>query len=244
MKIYLDKNNQLTGYEMTFFDPKKKRPKTDLKTGKEAKSAYLNEKQNRFIQRYIEKGGKITDLKFNGRLIENKIKNKPFVCGFDKYKTIIIDVEKFRADSDLSRHLKDSEKYTIEELENIPIDKIDKKYLYYSDNFIIEKESQGGIPASGKKRFFALFNENKDLSAFSFIIFKPMPILLVLYHDERFNNAGYILINKIVEKLKDEKIKYFDLGGLTGKESGINQFKRKFGKEIFVKDRFLYENSL
>jgi len=245
MKIYLDPTNKIIGYETVFYDKKKeKRPITDLDNGNRQWGMLLNEKQNKYIQKHLDKGGKITQLtlKKDGSLTVNKpdeAKTKGNCTNCPK--TIMIDTGLIKFNSDLMRHMKDKVLYTFKELDVIPFESIDESYLYFIDKSIIEFEKNGRYQIDRSlKRFFGLFDKDNHLVSFIYLFQREIPIMMLLYQDEKYDNTGYIILYYLIELFKKEGKKYLDLGGLTREESGINQFKRKFGQEILIADRFLY----
>jgi hypothetical protein len=247
MKIYLDSNKRLIGYEVVFYDKKKeKRPVTNLENDDKKSQLFLSEKQNNFIRDYADKAGKISDLilKDDGTFEESK--RQTIVREGDCIncpKTVVVYIESFKPNSDLQRHFKDKALYTFKELNTIPFDSINDKYLYYFDKSIIEFEKNGRYQIDRSlKRFFGLFTSDNKLAAFIYIIQKEIPIIMILYQDEQYDNAGYIVLNYLIDLFKIEKKKYLDLGGLTKNESGINQFKRKFGMTINIADRILFSD--
>lgn len=236
MKLYLDKNKRITGYEVTFYNPRGKVPETHLDTGQEQYVAFLNHEQNKYMQEYLHKGGKVTDLIFDGNFIESKQNLYPQVCGFDLHKTVIVDVQAFNPNYEITRHLKTIDAYVFEELLEIPIEKIQTKYLYHSDELVLKRVHAGTLTRGKNKRYFGLFDK-EELVAFVFILdILTFPRMAVLYHNETYNDGGYQILFSLINLLKKEGITYLDLGGLTREESGINQFKRKWGKEIFASE--------
>lgn len=243
MKIYLDSNNKVIGYETVFYDKKKeKRPITDLDNGNRQWGMFLSEKQNNFIREHLDKGGRITQLalrKDGTFLVENEQQKQGDCVGCPK--TVMVDTSTFKVNADIKRHLKNKEEYKFMELQNIPFDGIKEKYLYFFDKSIIEFEKRGKLNTDKSlKRYFGLFTENNVLVAFIYTLQKEIPIIMILYQDELFDNTGYIILSYLIDLFKKEGIRYLDLGGLTRQESGINQFKRKFGSIIPIADRFLY----
>lgn len=243
MKIYLDSNNKVIGYETVFYDKKKeKRPITDLDNGNRQWGMFLSEKQNNFIREHLDKGGRITQLalrKDGTFLVENGQQKQGDCVGCPK--TVMVDTSTFKVNADIKRHLKNKEEYKFMELQNIPFDGIKEKYLYFFDKSIIEFERKGKLNTDKSlKRYFGLFTENNVLVAFIYTLQKEIPIIMILYQDESFDNTGYIILSYLIDLFKKEGIRYLDLGGLTRQESGINQFKRKFGSIIPIADRFLY----
>lgn len=238
MKIYIDKIGRLTGYEMVFY--KGKRPKTRLETGHEARSTLLTIKQNRWILDYLDNGGRVTDLTYDRNskeLVEKKLERAAFVCGLDLHKTILVDTFNFKPNSDLKRHFQETSSYVFKELSEPPYDEIKSEYLYESDKMILELIKSGRIrPTVKNRRYFALY-KGDVLAGFIFTNeLKNLPQISILYQDEAYNNAGYIIVYNLVNLLKVEKVRYLDLGGLTREDSGINQFKQKWGKNVFAKD--------
>lgn len=232
MKIYLDKNKRVTGYEITFYDPRGEVPKTHLDTGQEKYVVFLNHKQNKFIQDYLQNGGKVTDLLFNNGFKESKQNLPPQVCGLDLHKTILVDLQTFKPNYEITRHLKDIQKYSFKELQTIPLEQIDMKYLYRSDEAVLKRVHAGTLTRGKNKRYFGLF-DNSELVAFVFTInIKSTPQIAVLYHNEKYNDGGYFVLYSLINLLKSDGIEQLDLGGLSREESGINQFKRKWGTEI------------
>lgn len=245
MKIYLDSNNKVIGYETVFYDKKKeKRPITDLDNGNRQWGMFLSEKQNNFIRDHLDKGGKVTQLalrKDGTFLIENG-HQKPGDC-VGCPKTVMVDTSIFKVNADIKRHLKDKDIYEFKSLDEIPFDSLNEKYLYYFDKATLEFErTKRTMINPGSKRFFGLFNKENKLVAFIYLLQREAPTIMILYQDEEYDNTGYIILLNLIELFKKEKIKYLDLGGLTRNESGINQFKRKFGNVIPIADRFLYSS--
>lgn len=245
MKIYLDSNNKVIGYETVFYDKKKeKRPITDFDNGNRQWGKLLSEKQNNFIRDHLDSGGRITQLslKKDGTFsIENTQKKSGECTGCPK--TVMVDISLFKATSDLKRHFKDKDGYEFRELQDVPFDDIKEKYLYFFDRTIIQFEKDGRFKIDKSlKRYFGLYTKDKKLSAFVYTLQKEIPIIMVLYQDETYDNAGYIVLSYLIDLLKKEGGRYLDLGGLTKEETGINQFKRKFGNVIPIADRFLYSS--
>lgn len=246
MKIYLDASNKLIGYEVVFYDKKKeKRPITNLDIGIDKKELFLNEKQNNFIRDFTDKDGRITQLSLNkdGTFSINdeaKINNECINCP----KTVIVSISHYKPNSDLQRHFKGKSSYIFKEINNIPLDSINEKYLYYFDKSVIQLEKNGKSPLDNKlKRYFGLFDKENKLVAFIYLVQQELPVISVLYHNEEYDNGGYIILNELIELFKKEKRKYLDLGGMTRKESGINQFKSKFGIIIPIADRHLFSEN-
>lgn len=243
MKIYIDDTNKLIGYEVVFYDKKiEKRPITNLDSGEHKRELFLSEKQNNFIRDYTDKGGKITQLSLNkdGTFTINKEVKKDVGCK-NCPKTVLVSIKHYEVNADLSRHFKDKSLYTFKELDTIPFDSINEKYLYYFDKSILDFEKNGHHKIERSlKRFFGLFDKDTKLVAFIYLMQKENPTIMILYHDEAYNNAGYIILSYLIDLFKEEKRDYLDLGGLTKDESGINQFKNKFGVIIPIEDRKLF----
>ena len=243
MKIYLNSNNKVVGYETVFYDKKKeKRPITDLDNGNRQWGMFLSEKQNNFIREHLDKGGRITQLalrKDGTFLVENGQQKQGDCVGCPK--TVMVDISTFKVNADIKRHLKDKNAYEFRSLDEIPFDSLNEKYLYYFDKATLEFErTKRTMINPGSKRFFGLFNKENILVAFIYLLQRETPTIMILYQDESFDNTGYIILSYLIDLFKKEGIRYLDLGGLTRQESGINQFKRKFGSIIPIADRFLY----
>lgn len=238
MKIYLDKNKRVTGYDVVFFQPKSPRPETNLETGQEDTIVFLTSKQDQYIRDYAQQGGLVTDLLFDGEFREEKQVIPEAVCGYNLHQTVLVETQTYTLDADLKRHLQGMETYSFQELTTIPIEKIKEQYLYPSDKLILQKEYAGKLPVGRQKRYFGLF-DNEILVAFIFLLsLSDHPKIGVLYQDEQYNNAGYWILHSLITHLTKENVELLDLGGLTSEESGINQFKKKWGKVVLTKDLY------
>jgi hypothetical protein len=238
MKIYTDKNNRLVGLEIVFYDKnKEERPKTDLDIGREKKAFFINNSLYDVLVEYLNRGGKLNDLIYDEKkniFIQDKINEERFICSLETTQVVVIDLEKFRLNSDLRRHLKNVQEYELRELNEIPFEKIKEEYLYPSDKIILENEKSGRLKMLGDKRYFGLFYKD-NLIAFVFLArISDFYQVLVLYYDKEINNSGYAIIYLIIEKLKSEGEELLNLGKLSRSNIGSDQFKKKWGRAEFI----------
>jgi hypothetical protein len=233
MRIFFDENNNIVGYSVIFSKENKIKNKAKIST-KNKNFNYLDI-DNDLAEKVLIKGIDKFEIK-NNKLVEKNIieeKKIDFTT-----KKVIVDLENFRLSSDLKRHLKEKDNYEFKRVYKIKKEEIDFDYLYPSDRLILSEMCENCLKGKENIRVYALYyKENNDLAALSYLsYFKNMFEVKILYHNEKYDNAGYIIIYYLIKELKEEGFKYLNLGSLTFLESGINQFKKKWGKVVSYND--------
>lgn len=240
MKIYIDKNNRVKAFEIIFEKDLSVYKENHLK-GKDYKGILISENDYQFIIDNLNKGLKIDDFVFDGKkVIINKISSNNDCIDCLPYLknnfTVIVDLSKFKVNSDLKRHLKNINDFYFKLDNNFDFSKIDKSKLNFKDAEIINLINKKKF--SIKYDFFVLFDKEENFVGFCLVFLEEIPKIIVFY--SYIEDGGYILFFNIIKFYKS-KYKYLDLGGLTKEDSGINQFKKKWGMVVSLKDLFLFK---
>jgi len=233
MRIFFDENNNIVGYSVIFSKENKIKNKAKIST-KNKNFNYLDI-DNDLAEKVLIKGIDKFEIK-NNKLVEKKVieeKKLDFTT-----KKVIVDLKNFIVNSDLRRHLKEKDNYEFKRVYKIKKEEIDFSYLYPSDRLILSEMCENCLKGKENVRVYSLYyKENNDLAALSYLsYFQNMFEVKILYHNEKYDNAGYIIIYYLIKELKKEGFKYLNLGSLTFLESGINQFKKKWGKVVSYDD--------
>lgn len=249
MIIYFNKENRIVGVDL-YYDKEKKIFPIEINGVKTKYLIINNENLQKKIYQIINNNQltspKISDYIYDFEkqdIVLQPVKNLIKAKNDNKCcQTVIVDLQNFNPDSDLKRHIKkvDENEFEFKRLGILPYHLLKKEYIYKKDDLIYKEFIGQDVSGDDRIRIYSLLKNNKIASLIT-LIYKDLFTLLTLYWE--VSDASYLLLYKVINELKQENFKFLDLGGLTKDDSGINQFKKKWGITINRADLFLFKEN-
>lgn len=250
MIIYFNEENRIVGVDL-FYEKERKINPIEINGVKTKYLVINNEELQKKVFKIINNNElsspKISDyiydiekqdivLKPVGSLIQTKSTNNN-CC-----KTVIVDLQNFTLNADLRRHIKkvNENEFEFKRLGILPYHLLKKSNIYSKDDLIYKEFIGQDVSEDDRIRIYSLF-KNGEIASLITLVYKDLFTLLTLYWE--VSDASYLLLYKVINELKQENFKFLDLGGLTKEDSGINQFKKKWGITINRADLFLFKDN-
>lgn len=249
MIIYLNNENRIVGVDL-FYEEGKEIVPIEINGIKTKYVVIKNRNLQEKIRKIVEDSNKspsfpkineyIFDFEkkdFIFKPIEELVKPKK---SNNCCKTVLVDLQNFKLNYDIRRHINklNESEFEFKRLGILPYHLLKKEYIYKKDELIYKEFIGQDVSDDDRIRIYSLF-KGDQIASLATLIYRNLFTLLTLYWE--VSDASYLLLYKIICELKKENFKYLDLGGLTKEDSGINQFKKKWGMIVNLKDLFLFK---